>query len=61
MCLFGADFDTDPQYPWAAACILGDQNEVELRRADRLHDSAMTYVKWSQAQRMSMQKRPSAG
>jgi hypothetical protein len=41
--MFGAGFDTDPQYPWAAQS-LRETNLDELRRADRLHADAIAYI-----------------
>jgi hypothetical protein len=43
MFLLGADFDTDPQYPWAAR-ILRDRGAGQSERADHLYDEVMAYV-----------------
>jgi hypothetical protein len=43
MFMFGSDFDTDPQYPWAAE-ILFAESEDQIIRADRLHAEAMKYI-----------------
>lgn len=42
MLLFGSRFDTDPQYPWAAA-ILTDRDVPQMRRARRLYRQALDY------------------
>ncbi len=43
MFMFGSDFDTDPQLPWAAQ-ILGDQDEKDqMKRADRLFAKTMEF------------------
>ena len=45
MVLFGIDFDTDPQVPWAAPILAEvDRNEDELERADRLYDAFEAYA-----------------
>ncbi|HEX3876493.1 MAG TPA: hypothetical protein VHW24_05885 [Bryobacteraceae bacterium] len=44
MCILGAGFDTDPQYPWARA-ILDNTADGEFVRADRLHARAMNYLR----------------
>lgn len=45
MLLFGSYFDTDPQYPWAAA-ILTDRDSVpQMQRAERLHEKTLDYRK----------------
>jgi hypothetical protein len=41
--LLGSEFDTDPQFPWAAT-ILAEASADELLRADRLHASTMAYI-----------------
>src|SRR5262245_34621128 len=41
--LFGAEFDTDPQYPWAGQ-ILNDKETGPQERADRLHVKAMEFL-----------------
>lgn len=43
MFMLGSEFDTDPQYPWAAE-ILGDAQTEQMDRADRLYDKLMDYV-----------------
>jgi hypothetical protein len=44
MFLLGGEFDTDPQYPWAAG-ILGDQAVPgQAERADRLHTRSIEYL-----------------
>lgn len=44
MFMFGSDFDTDPQLPWAAE-ILGDKDEKdEMKRADRLFAKATAFL-----------------
>lgn len=45
--VFGSEFDTDPQYPWAAAALADDSFDDQTERADRLHERATTY--WNAA------------
>jgi hypothetical protein len=40
--MFGSDFDTDPQLPWAAA-ILGSGAVDQMERAEQLHAGARWY------------------
>jgi hypothetical protein len=40
--LFGSFFDTDPQYPWAAA-ILQDRNAPQMPRAERIYKKTLEY------------------
>jgi hypothetical protein len=40
MFLLGAEFDTDPQYPWAAAILNDPSIPGEMSRADTLHARA---------------------
>jgi hypothetical protein len=40
MFMFGPDFDTDPEHPWARE-ILVEKGWDQMRRADRLHEVAM--------------------
>jgi hypothetical protein len=42
MWMLGSQFDTDPQYSWAAE-ILGDRSCEQMQRADRLHQRAAIY------------------
>jgi len=51
LCLFtdlsimlGAGFDSDPQLPWAKACLNGTSPVVPAKRMDVLWDSAMGYL-----------------
>lgn len=45
MFMFGSDFDTDPQLPWAAAILNRSAASDQLRRADRLYDKTGVYLK----------------
>ena len=43
MVLLGSQFDTDPQYPWAAA-VLNDPHALpEMQRAEQLYEHTMDY------------------
>ncbi len=44
MVMFGCDFDTDPQYPWAASVLAGGDGPDPMARAERLHGAAMDYA-----------------
>jgi hypothetical protein len=41
MFLFGSDFDTDPQYPWAAKFL--QSSEDQMQRAERLYERTLDY------------------
>src|SRR5579859_6130445 len=41
MLLFGSDFDSDPQYPWALDVLDGPTMHSEMERAIVLYDRAM--------------------
>lgn len=43
MCLFGCDFDTDPQLPWAQAILKDDAIADQAERADALFDKMTEY------------------
>lgn len=43
MFMFGSDYDTDPQYPWAHE-ILSDADGDQMVRADRLYEESMDFV-----------------
>lgn len=43
MFLFGSDFDTDPQYPWAGWILTGTWISDQMTRADQLHERTMDY------------------
>lgn len=43
MLLLGSRFDTDPQYPWAAAILADRDGTPQLRRAERLYEQTMAY------------------
>jgi hypothetical protein len=43
MFLFGSEFDSDFQYPWAARILAGSP-AGQMDRADRLHAAAMDYL-----------------
>jgi hypothetical protein len=40
--IFGSQFDTDPQYPWAAQ-ILRDESTPQMLRAERLYDETLGF------------------
>ena len=42
--MFGCDFDTDPQYPWAAKVLNNKRLPDQNIRADRLHNEMQNYV-----------------
>jgi hypothetical protein len=44
MFLLGSDFDTDPQYPWAAELLGGRVPSGQMNRADRLYQKTMQYI-----------------
>jgi len=49
MFMLGSGFDTDPQFPWAAAILSDASPAGRATRADRLYDEAMAYAsKWLQ-------------
>jgi len=43
MIMLGSDFDTDPQYPWAAALLKDSAIPDQMTRAERLYEKAMDY------------------
>jgi hypothetical protein len=43
MFMFGSFFDTDPQYPWAAATLNDPEDINQMVRADRLYDEMSNY------------------
>ncbi|MDR3567322.1 MAG: hypothetical protein P4L43_04765 [Syntrophobacteraceae bacterium] len=43
MFMFGSDFDTDPQYPWAAEALSGQESGDQVERADRLYQDMLRY------------------
>ena len=45
MFMFGSDFDTDPQYPWAAEALDAERTPNQNERADRLHAKTIDYLK----------------
>jgi hypothetical protein len=40
--VFGSDFDTDPQYPWAAE-IIGNLEMIQMHRAESLFEKTVDY------------------
>ena len=44
MFMLGSDFDTDPQYPWAAELLGAKDTADQMKRADQLHQATMDYV-----------------
>ena len=43
MLLFGSHFDTDPQYPWAAAILRDQEGGPQMQRAERLWEMTRDY------------------
>ena len=43
MLLFGSHFDTDPQYPWAAAILSDERSVSEMQRAEWLFEQTIEY------------------
>ena len=43
MCMFGSDFDTDPQLPWAEGVLKNDAITDQMERADALFDKMTEY------------------
>jgi hypothetical protein len=43
MCIYGSDFDTDPQLSWAAEVLNDEFIPEQTERADTLHDRMMEY------------------
>lgn len=43
MLLFGSQFDTDPQYPWAAEVLKGQEIPSQMQRAERLYRKTVEY------------------
>lgn len=44
MYILGSEFDTDPQYPWAAQILKDSTIPGEMPRADRLHERCVKYL-----------------
>ena len=44
MFMFGSDFDTDPQFPWAAAILNDGRLSDQMAKADQLYERAMAFV-----------------
>lgn len=44
MFMFGSNFDTDPQYPWATRILEDTDKGNQMWQADRLYNKAMHYV-----------------
>ncbi len=44
MCLFGSDFDTDPQCRWATEILSDPELGIEMQRATRLYERAMEFM-----------------
>jgi hypothetical protein len=43
MLLFGSQFDTDPQYPWAAEVLKDQEIPSQMQRADHLYRSTLEF------------------
>jgi hypothetical protein len=43
MCIFGCDFDTDRQLPWAEAVLTNENIPTQMERADTLFDKMIEY------------------
>jgi hypothetical protein len=44
MIMLGSDFDTDPQYPWAAAILKERELPDQMERADRLFEKSQDFA-----------------
>jgi len=44
MCMFGSDFDTDFQLPWAEGTLRNEVIKDQMQRADILHDQMTEYL-----------------
>jgi hypothetical protein len=44
MFMFGSDFDTDLQLPWARGVLTNEAITDQMRRADTLHDELLAYL-----------------
>jgi hypothetical protein len=44
MFMFGSDFDTDPQLPWAGLILQGTWASGQKERADQLYEKTMHYL-----------------
>ena len=44
MFMFGSDFDSDPQLPWATAILNDEEVPDQMMRAERLYSKSMEYV-----------------
>jgi len=44
MFMFGSEFDTDPQYPWAVDILNDDTIPGQMFRAERLYDEMILYL-----------------
>src|SRR5271165_637962 len=42
--MFGMDFDTDPQYPWAAGALRDQAVPDQMERAGRLYEASNAYL-----------------
>jgi hypothetical protein len=42
--MFGSDFDTDPQFPWAGAILSDAGTPDQMAKAERLHQESIAYV-----------------
>ncbi len=56
MFMFGSDFDTDPQYAWAAEVLCGSDPAGQMTRADQLHQRAMRYIEMVAGQEMEYER-----
>ena len=44
MCMFGSDFDTDFQLPWAEGTLKNETIKDQMQRGDILHDKMLEYL-----------------
>jgi hypothetical protein len=44
MFMLGSGFDTDPQFPWAAAALAGEEEVDGASKVERLYGAAMQYL-----------------
>jgi hypothetical protein len=56
MFMFGTDFDTDPQYPWAAEVLSNADPAGQTTRADQLYQRTMRYIEMAAGQNLEYEK-----
>lgn len=56
MFMLGSDFDTDPQYPWAAELLRGHVQTGQMNRADHLYRNTMQYIEAVAGQNLEFER-----